>query len=50
MEKNHEAREHLKPGPKRKLSRYHEYTVTMIRLRQALPEKNVGRYIWCFSQ
>ncbi|CAG2220107.1 unnamed protein product [Mytilus edulis] len=38
-EKKYEEREHLKPGPKRKLSRYHEYTVTMIRLRQALPEK-----------
>ncbi|CAG2212329.1 unnamed protein product [Mytilus edulis] len=39
MKQKYEEREHLKPGPKRKLSRYHEYTVTMIRLRQALPEK-----------
>ncbi|CAG2229667.1 unnamed protein product [Mytilus edulis] len=49
MKQNHEEREHLKPGPKRKLSRYHEYTVTMIRLPASSTRKNGGntsdRYI-----
>lgn len=37
--KQYELNETLKPGPKRKLTRFEEYILTLVRLRQAIPER-----------